>query len=101
MLKRLFIIGVATVLVACATNKEWTATSGSKSDGVVRLSYELGELETPILNEKQAIELAAKRCQSWGYKSAEAFGGTTRQCVTRGSLGCANMRITKEYQCTS
>jgi hypothetical protein len=101
MFKRLFIVGVAIVLTACATNKDWAATGGSKSDGVVRLSYELAELETPILNEKQAIDLATKRCQSWGYKGAEAFGGTTRQCVTRGGLGCALMQVTKEYQCTS
>lgn len=89
------------LLSGCTTTKEWAATGGSRSDGVVRLSYELGELETAILNEEQAINLATQRCKTWGYDGAEAFGGITRQCNTMGGFsGCARWLVTKEYQCT-
>lgn len=95
--------GLAFLLVyGCATPKEWTATSGSRSDGIVKLSYDQYELESPILNEQQAIDIATKRCSSWGYTSAEAFGGVTRRCNQFGGLsGCSHFTITKEFQCTN
>lgn len=80
---------------------DWSATGGSRSDGVVRLSYQVKELQKAVLNEQQAIDLAIKRCSAWGYRGAEAFGGATRQCVQNGGFGgCAEWRVTKEYQCT-
>jgi len=86
---------------ACTTVKDWSATGGSKSDGVVRLSHEVGEFETVQLSEVQAVGLATQRCASWGYTGAEAFGGTTKQCSQPGGLGgCAMWVVTKEYQCT-
>ena len=94
------VVLVATSLWGCATNKEWAATGGSRSDGIVKLSYEQHELEQPILNEQQAINIATKRCNSWGYSGAEAFGGHTRTCNQFGGLsGCARFMVTKEYQC--
>jgi len=93
---------VASMLLAgCATTKDWSATGGSRSDGVVRLSYEVGEFERPQLSESQGIDLATRRCQTWGYTGAEAFGGVTRQCSNGGGFGgCAMWVVTKEYQCT-
>lgn len=88
-------------LSACTTTKDWSATGGSKSDGVVRLSYEIREFETVHVSESQAVNLAAQRCASWGYTGAEAFGGTTRQCGQTGAFGgCGMWVVTKEYQCT-
>jgi len=94
--------GMAFFLVTgCAVHKDWAATGGSRSDGTVRLSYEVGEFEKPQLSERQAIMLASKRCKAWGYKGAEAFGGVTRQCNQFGGFnGCSNWMVTKEYQCT-
>lgn len=88
-------------LTACTTTKDWAATGGSKADGVIRLSYEMAEFETVQVNEYQAVHLATQRCASWGYTGAEAFGGTTRNCVQPGGFGgCARWAVTKEYQCT-
>lgn len=91
----------ATLLTGCVTTKDWSATGGSRSDGVVRLSYEVGEFERPQLNEAQAVTLATQRCKTWGYTGAEAFGGVTRQCGQGGGFGsCSLWVVTKEYQCT-
>jgi len=101
-MKRFFVAGVAVALLAgCTTVKDWTATGGSRSDGVVRLSYEHGEFEKAVLDESQAVSLATKRCATWGYTGAEAFGGVSRQCAQMGGMGgCARYIVTKEYQCT-
>lgn len=97
----MLVFGLAMMLSGCAVTKDWSATGGSRADGVVRLSYELGELETVQLNESQAVRLAAQRCKTWGYSGAEAFGGTTRQCNKLGGFsGCAQWMVTKEFQCT-
>lgn len=92
---------LGALLSGCAVTKNWSATGGSRADGVVRLSYEVGEMETAQLNETQAVNLAAQRCKTWGYAGAEAFGGVTRQCNRMGGLsGCAQWMVTKEFQCT-
>lgn len=87
-------------LAACATAKTYTATGGSRSDGTVRLSYEVGMLEVPTVDEAQGLSVARQRCATWGYSGAEAFGGTTSQCTSMGSSGCMTTLVTKEYQCT-
>lgn len=88
------------LLCACATNKEWTATGGSRSDGVVRLSYEYGAMEIPRVQEDQGNELASRRCKTWGYSGAEAFGGISKVCnLPDGWGGCNQWLVTKEYQC--
>ena len=92
---------VAAFVSGCSTTKDWSATGGSRADGVVRLSYEHGDLEKPVLSEPQAVGLATRRCEAWGYTGAEAFGGTTRQCSQGGGFGgCTVWQVTKEYQCT-
>lgn len=101
MKKLILAASIILSFTACTTVKDWSATGGSKSDGVVRLSYEVGEFETVQVSESQAVNLAAQRCSSWGYTGAEAFGGTTRQCSQMGGFGgCAMWVVTKEYQCT-
>ena len=75
--------------------------SGSRADAVVRLSYEYGDFEIPQVDEQQAIELAKRKCNVWGYAGAEAFGGTSSVCDSRDKTGSCHHRIvTKEYQCT-
>lgn len=101
MKKMLVAITLGALLSGCAVTKDWSATGGSRADGVVRLSYDSGEMETVRLNEAQAVKLAAQRCRTWGYAGAEAFGGVTRQCSQLGGLsGCARWMVTKEFQCT-
>ena len=92
---------LAGSISGCAVTKDWTATGGSRSDGVIRLSYEVGQFEKAELNEEQANALAKKRCETWGYTGSEAFGGITRRCNVPGGFGgCAQWMITKEFQCT-
>ncbi|WP_324748812.1 YecR family lipoprotein [Sphingomonas sp. LY54] len=91
---------VFLVLVGCATTKTLQATGGSRSDGVVRLSFEYGAFESPQIDEAQAHSVARDRCKVWGYSDAEAFGGVTKVCNQTGMYGCTGWMVTKEYQCT-
>ena len=92
-------LGAMLFLGACATAKTWQATGGSRSDGTVRLSYEVGMLESPQLTS-DGTQLAVERCRVWGYTGATAFGGVTSQCTQMGSSGCMVTLVTKEFQCT-
>lgn len=100
---RVFLIATVAglALSGCATPVDWVATGGSRSDGVVRLSFTFGEFEIPQVNAQQGVDLATQRCKTWGFSGAEAFGGVTQQCSQWGGLGgCARWTVTKEYQCT-
>ena len=102
-MKLLLTIAATSVLLlsSCATTKNWSATGGSRSDAVVRLSYEYGAFEVPQVNEQEGIDLAASRCKIWGYSGAEAFGGVTQTCnMPDGFGGCSRWLVTKEFQCT-
>ncbi len=86
-------------LTGCATQKEWTATSGSRADGTVRLSYDYGAFEVPQVNDQQGTDIAKSRCIAWGYQEAEAFGGARQTCNNMTSSGCMGWMVTREYQC--
>jgi hypothetical protein len=87
-------------LYGCAAHKEWSATGGSRADGVVKLSYEYGLFEKPQLDERQGRQLAQSRCSAWGYSDAEPFGGVTKVCNNFNSSGCNQWLVTAEFQCT-
>lgn len=92
---------VVGFLAGCTTQKNWSATGGSRSDATVTLSYDEGEFEKAVLSESEAISMAKKRCRSWGYSGAEAFGGTTRRCTQFGGFnGCRTWFVSKEFQCS-
>ena len=84
-MKHLFFAVVGILLASCTTNvpKELVATGGSKADGVVELSYQYNELETPIVDKAKGQETAEKRCKAWGYKWTS----------------CGNYIVTIQYQC--
>ena len=94
---------LASFLVSgCTSNKVLQATGGSRSDGIVNLSYETGLFEDPVINWDQANSVALKRCQAWGYTSAEAFGGVNTQCQAYNGYGqCLRAFITVPYQCAN
>lgn len=100
--KLALIAAVAVMTTGCAVTKTGMATGGSKADGIVEMSYEIGEFESVTLNRAATDKAAELRCQRWGYDGAEAFGGSTRQCV--GGIGafssCPMFRVTVPYQCT-
>lgn len=92
---------LAVGLTACATPKQWAAAGGSRADGVVRLVFNYGGFEKPVVDEAQAVATAAGKCRVWGYTGAEAFGAALYECKARGGLGtCTATQVTKEYQCT-
>lgn len=78
--------------------KVYTPISGSKADGTVVLGFEIGPYEKAAkANEAKDTMLAAEKCAAWGYRSAEAFGGTLKRCRLEGfSRYCLH---TKEFQC--
>ena len=91
---------IFTILLGgCATNKEFMATGGSRSDGTVKLSYEYGEFQKPVVDLNQGIKLARSKCGVWGYTGAEPFGSSERTCVAGNGYGCTMWRVTVEYQC--
>ena len=101
-MKKIISVGVLLLITSgCAVQKDWQATGGSKSDGVVKLQYQYGGFELPKVSEEQALELAKKRCSAWGYTDAEAFGGVISQCNSMSASGCVSYLVTKEYQCTN
>jgi len=94
------ILALLFTLSACSTVKTLQATGGSKSDGVVDLSYEYGMFEKPQVDLSQGLQQALSRCQAWGYSTAEAFGGSTSQCQSRNGYGnCVRELVTIKYQC--
>jgi len=90
---------VAVSFAGCATSKTWSATGGSRSDGVVRLSYEYLLFQIPHVDDQQGLEIAESRCRSWGYSGSEPFGGQTRVCNNMTNSGCNSWLVTREYQC--
>lgn len=86
-------------ITGCATPVNWAATGGSRSDGTVKLSYQYGAFQQPVVNNQQGVDLASQKCQAWGYTNAEPFGGATRVCIDSNQYGCDAWRVTAEFQC--
>lgn len=99
---KMIVAAVAAVTMSgCAVQKTLTPTGGSRSDGVVRLSYTLNMFEKPVVDYAQAAYAARQRCAAWGYSDAESFGGETQDCQQYNGYGnCVQALITVEYQCT-
>ncbi|WP_330206152.1 YecR family lipoprotein [Pseudomonas sp. AM14(2022)] len=89
----------AFALTGCATPKQWEATGGSKNDGVVQVSYELGQFESGQTNAAQGLTVAMERCKTWGYKNAEVTGSEKNICRTMGQFNCLQTTITQDYLC--
>lgn len=99
-MKIFFIVFFTFFIFGCAVTKEYAATGGSRSDGIVKLSYEVRQFEMPNVNEQQGLNIARVKCKGWGYNDAESFGGITRTCNDFSlTQQCRQWLITKEYQC--
>lgn len=88
------------IFAGCAVNKDLQATGGSRADGVVELSYEVGSFEQAVIDEQQGLQTARQRCAAWGYTNAEAFGGQKRQCQQFYQSSCVQQLVIIAYQCT-
>ena len=91
---------IAATAAACATAKELVPVGGSRADGTVQLAFDYGGFEKPVVDGAAALVTATQRCQAWGYKNAEAFGGAQQQCTASNQYGCMAYRVTVSYQCT-
>jgi hypothetical protein len=97
---KLALVSAVAVLASCATVSQMEATSGSRSDGIVKLSFEYGMFDKVQLDQVSAHQKAKQRCAVWGYSDAEPFGGVERQCQAMSGYGCMRWFATIEYQCT-
>ena len=100
MLRQLAVAaGFAFVLIGCAKQVAMVPTGGSRADGTVTLSYEIGSMQKAQIDPAQAQVAASQRCTAWGYSSAQAFGGETRQCQQSSEYGCMRWFVSMTYQC--
>jgi hypothetical protein len=92
---------LSTLLSGCAVDKYPEATGGSRSDGTVKLSYQVGRFEQPQVHMEAAQQTAVAKCKVWGYSGAEAFGGNETLCQAFNGYGsCLSALVTMTYQCT-
>lgn len=89
-----------SLLSGCATPKMFQAVGGSKSDGTVKLAYQYGGFQKPVVDQNQALSLAKRKCSVWGYDGAEAFGTGFSTCNSYNAYGCTSQTVSVEYQCT-
>jgi hypothetical protein len=87
-------------LAACASTSHWTAAGGNRGVGIVKLSYQYPESQPLSLSEAQAGQLAANRCNVWGYSQADAIPGQVRECSDTDGGSCKLWTVTREYQCS-
>jgi hypothetical protein len=95
-----FLVGALLVAQGCAVTKQLVPVGGSRADGTVKMAYSYTGLESPQVDRQQAIDSATARCAAWGYKGAEPFGGSMKQCTRLTRMGCGQMTVTVEFQCT-
>jgi hypothetical protein len=92
---------VAIVLGGCAAQVQMVPSGGSRADGVINMSFELGALRTPEIDWADAERVATSRCAAWGYSRADVFGTIERQCSDFSpQTGCAIYAYTAKYQCS-
>ena len=96
---RIAILLALALLAGCETIKVPMATGGSRADGIITMAYEYGMFQKPMVDWTQSDNTATRRCQRWGYATAERFEGTLSQCTYFGQYGCERWRVTTEYQC--
>jgi hypothetical protein len=104
-MKRIFAVTIfallSPILAGCAVDKYPEATGGSRSDGTVKLSYQVGQWEQPQVHMDTAQQTAIAKCNVWGYTGAEAFGGNETRCQAFNGYGtCTSAIVTMTYQCT-
>ena len=100
MKKRLIALVGLCVLAGCEVEKTPVPTDGSKADGSVVLSYQVGAYEIPKVDWSAAQSSAVQRCRAWGYSSASAFDGDMRRCESSDIYGsCTMTTISRTYQC--
>jgi hypothetical protein len=74
--------------------------NGSKADATVRLAFEYGLFEKPVVDWDYANLAARRSCGAWGYKNAQMFGGSQNICLAYNGYGnCTLVQVNYTYQC--
>lgn len=90
---------MALLLSGYAVTVVPVATGGSRSDGIVKMSYEFSPSTIPQVDQTAAIHNAAQYCKNWGYDTAEPFDAGLTSCSQPSAFGCYMYLTTIEYQC--
>lgn len=101
-MKQLTGIACVVLLSACATEPlTLTPTGGSRADGVIYLSTDVGVFSILNVDWEATTQVAAQRCRSWGYRNAQPFGGESISCIYYDINGACNVsRYTYTFQCS-
>jgi YecR-like lipoprotein len=101
MFKLNCLLTLALLASGCATTQIVALpTGGSRADGTVELTYDIGGFQNGKVDYTGAQIQAEQRCAAWGYSGAEKFGGEKRICSAPSGYGCMAWQVTMPYQCT-
>jgi len=93
---------MAFFLVSCKVQVYPSIIDGSKADGTLTISYEVIAYTKPIVHWEEVIQSSRSKCQLWGYKDVEFFGGGTSKCNNIDLNGnCCRWLVTYKCQCTN
>ncbi|ECU9383729.1 hypothetical protein CKQ16_10295 [Salmonella enterica subsp. enterica serovar Newport] len=94
----LVVFSASIFLSGCAVS-DLSATGGSRADGTVVMSAEYGAFDYIDVNKNEALAAATRRCQSWGYNSAQSFDAGISKCSSFSGFGCDRYIYSLTYQC--
>lgn len=96
------IIVIFLLLCGCAVSITPQSAGGSRADGVIEYSYEKNSFQRPNVDYYSVQIDAIRRCEAWGYATAEPFSLNDQNCIgVLDSGGCVRWEITLRYQCGS
>ncbi|MGG5965176.1 YecR family lipoprotein [Salmonella enterica] len=94
----LFAFSAPFILSGCAVS-ELSSTGGSRADGTIVMSVEYGGFDYLDINQDKALNSAIRRCQSWGYRTAQPFDAGFSKCSDFSGFGCTRYIYSISYQC--
>lgn len=99
--KGVIIFFVGIVFFSCKVKIIPNVIDGSKSDGILVLSYEYNQGLKPVVDWSVAIESATKRCKDWGYSDAKLFETAVKECISEewDKESCLRWKVTVNCQC--
>ncbi|EBW7149657.1 YecR family lipoprotein [Citrobacter braakii] len=96
----LFAFSAPLFLSGCiSTVTDLSASGGSRADGTVVMSTEYGEFDSIDINKEKALASATRRCQSWGYRTAQPFDAGFSKCSDFSGFSCTRYIYSISYQC--
>jgi len=98
---KLAILPVFLVMAACSSVPRWSPSSSNRELGVARVSYEYAKFAEPTMSDTEAVQLAERRCASWGFTQAEMIPGELRNCSVKDGDGCDQWKVVREYRCSN